>query len=53
MADGGLRVYLDLPEDAIESAAVLMEYKRLGVVADVTIEPRAEDEQSKASKPKL
>jgi len=40
MADGGLRVYLDLPEDAVETVAVLMQYKRLGVVADVTIKPK-------------
>lgn len=53
MADGGLRVYLDLPENAVESAAVLMQYKRVGIVADVVIAPRQDDEQGKASKPKL
>lgn len=40
MADGGLRVYLDLPEGAVEQAAILMQYKRLGVVADVTVVPK-------------
>jgi hypothetical protein len=44
MADGGLRVYLDLPENAVEEVAVLMEYKRLGVVADVVMTPRKDDE---------
>lgn len=56
MADGGLRVYLDLPEDAVETVAVLMEYKRHGVVADVRIQPRQEDDSGKSgktSKPKL
>lgn len=58
MADGGLRVYLDLPEDAVESVAVLMQYKRLGVVADVVVTPRpgqsGDDESTgKPSKPKL
>lgn len=36
MADGGLRVYLDLPEDAIVAAAELMACKRAGTVLDVT-----------------
>ncbi len=39
LADGGLRVTLDLPESAIESAACLMAFKRFGVVGDVTYKP--------------
>lgn len=56
MADGGLRVYLDLSEDAVETVAILMQYKRLGVVADVTIKPKTgndDREAGKTSKPKL
>lgn len=34
LADGGIRVYLDLPEDAIMAAAELMAFKRAGVVLD-------------------
>jgi positive regulator of sigma E activity len=37
MADNGLRVTLDLPEQAVLEAAQLMELKRLGVVLDVTV----------------
>ena len=35
LADGGLRVTLDLPEDAVMAAAELMAFKRFGVVMDV------------------
>lgn len=35
MADGGIRVTLDLPEDAIMQAAQLMECKRAEVVLEV------------------
>jgi hypothetical protein len=38
LADQGLRVTLDLPETAIEAAAVLMALKRQNVVLKVTIE---------------
>lgn len=44
LADNGLRVYLDLPEQAIEAVAELMIYKRVGVVLDVTVTPREADE---------
>jgi hypothetical protein len=47
LADGGLRVTLDLPENAILAVAELMEAKRLGVVLGVTaeaIEPKGQDE---------
>ena len=44
MADGGIRVYLDLPEGAIVQAAELMTYKRQGIVLDVTCTPRVEEE---------
>jgi len=37
LADGGLRVTLDLPETAVMEAAQLMECKRFGVVLEVTI----------------
>jgi len=43
MADGGIRVYLDLPESAIVQAAELMAYKREGVVLDVVCRPKQED----------
>lgn len=39
LADGGLRVTLDLPESEIEQAACLMAFKRFGVVGDVTYRP--------------
>lgn len=45
MADNGLRVYLDLPEQAIEQVAELMIYKRAGVVLDITATPRPKDER--------
>ncbi len=38
LADQGLRVTLDLPETAIEAAAVLMALKRQGAALKVTIE---------------
>jgi len=45
MADGGIRVYLDLPESAIVEAAELMAYKREAVVLDVVCSPREENER--------
>ena len=45
MADGGIRVYLDLPESAIVQAAELMAYKREGVVLDVECRPKQDDGQ--------
>ncbi len=39
LADGGLRVTLDLSEDMTLQAAELMEYKRWGVLAEVNIGP--------------
>ena len=38
LADQGLRVTLDLPEQAIEAAAVLMALKRQGSALRVTVE---------------
>ena len=38
LVDNGIRVTLDLPEQAIEAAAVLMALKRQGVALKVTIE---------------
>lgn len=37
LVDNGLRVTLDLPEQAIEAAAVLMALKRQGVALKVTV----------------
>jgi positive regulator of sigma E activity len=37
MADNGIRVTVDLPEQAVLEAAQLMELKRLGIVLDVTV----------------
>jgi len=45
MADNSLRLTLDLPENATEQISILMEYKRLSVVADVTIKPKQEKER--------
>lgn len=39
LADGGLRVTLDLPESDIEAVAALMAFKRFGVVGRVTYAP--------------
>ena len=50
MADGGIRVYLDLPENEVETAAVLMQYKRIGIVADVVITPKQDDGQERKNK---
>jgi len=36
LADGGVRVYLDLPETAIMQMAQLAECQRFGVVLDVS-----------------
>jgi len=38
LTDGGLRIYLDLPETAIVEAAALMECKRNEVPLIVTVE---------------
>lgn len=38
LVDNGLRVTLDLPEQAIEAAAVLMALKREGVALKVSVE---------------
>ena len=48
MADGGLRLVLDLPETAILAAAQLMECKRLGVAGDVTYTPMVTDDDDGA-----
>jgi len=37
LVDGGLRVTLDLPEDAIAQAAALMECKRLEIALKVVV----------------
>jgi len=42
LADGGIRLYLDLPEDAIMQVAELMTCKRHEVVLDVTCKQREE-----------
>ena len=43
LADGGLRIALDLPEDAIIQAAWLMQCKRDGIVLSVTCEANAQN----------
>ena len=47
MADGGIRVYLDLPETAVVQMAELAACKIGGVVLDVTCKAKAEDEREK------
>lgn len=39
LADNGLRVTLDMPEQAVVAAAQLMELKRIGAVLQVIVEP--------------
>lgn len=43
MVDSGIRIYLDLPEQAIMAAAELMACKRMGVVVDVVVTAREQD----------
>ena len=38
LADGGLRVVLDLPENEVKAAAILMECKREGIPLKVTVQ---------------
>lgn len=45
MADGGIRIYFDLGENTIDAAMVLMQYKRFGMVAQVSVKPKQDDEQ--------
>jgi len=39
MADGGLRVVLDLPETAIKQAGELMQVKQNGAILDIAAIP--------------
>lgn len=39
LADGGIRIALDMPEDAIVEAAWLMQCKRDGVVLQIVCKP--------------
>ena len=50
LADGGLRVTLDLPETAIFAAAQLMECKRIGVAGEVTFKAVDDDGTGKGRK---
>jgi hypothetical protein len=43
LADSGIRISLDLPEDAIYSAAWLMEVRRASGVVSVTVSRDASD----------
>ena len=43
LVDNGLRITLDLPEQAIDAAAVLMALKRQGVALRVTVEIAEDD----------
>ena len=45
LADGGIRVTLDLPETAITQMAELVAYKVHGVVLDVACVAKQEDER--------
>lgn len=45
LADMGLRVTLDLPEDAVMQVAQLMECKRAGVVLLVSVDPLPENDE--------
>ena len=44
LADGGIRVTFDLPEDAVMQAAELMTCKRFGVVLRVRCEEHKADD---------
>ena len=46
LADGGIRVTLDLPETAVMAAAQLMECKRAGVALNVTVQAAPEQEKN-------
>jgi hypothetical protein len=39
LADGGLRVVLDLPEDALEQVSALMRVKQIGVILEIAAVP--------------
>ena len=45
LTDGGLRVTLDLPEDAIPQGAMLMEIRRQGI--PIVVEVKADEETNK------
>ena len=45
MADNGVRVWLDLPEDNAMTMALLHECKRFGVVLKATLEPEENGEE--------
>lgn len=46
LADGGLRVTLDLPEDAIMQVAQLMACKRVGAILRIVASPEKQVETS-------
>ena len=48
LADGGIRLTLDMPEDAIMAAAELMACKRAGVVLDMRCSERGREDEWKA-----
>ncbi len=45
LADGGVRVYLDLPETAIMQMAQLAECQRFGAVLDIEATPQKTEEE--------
>jgi len=53
LADGGLRLTLDLPETAIFAAAQLMECKRIGVAGEVTFKAADDGNRAKTRKAKF
>lgn len=52
LADGGLRVILDMPESAVKSASVLMEARQAGAFLDVAAVPVFQKVATDGSKPK-
>jgi hypothetical protein len=52
LADGGLRVILDMPEAAVKSASVLMEARQAGAFLEVAAVPVFQKVTVDGSKPK-
>ena len=50
LADGGLRLTLDLPEDAIIEAAWFMKAKQEGVAVKVTCKPEQDERSTEKSR---
>lgn len=50
LADGGLRVTLDLPEGATVAAKALMDWRGQYLKASLTVAPKADDRKTWGSK---